>query len=280
MAAEALSCRNEGESIEEKVTDDSPKNGFKVTVESNSAGGYFDLTHESTSRSATNRRITQARKKTTSVKNTRSTSPDVAQRRVVKATPPPPLSASEISPEDGDSSSFPGDNGEDEREFRGLVPAKARSVEDEAKKWRQQRFDAAAALSKEKKEKSLDQKRKLKVDSGEAASEEETTATTPVRKEPLPAILRVQSKFPEHKRTVETASLPPDEAPSEKRIKTVDMKEDNVDGKDNVGTALGDEEGGLSYWTDGISKLAKKVVPAVAVAAILAIAAMKLTKRK
>mmetsp|Transcript_17632 Transcript_17632/g.25513 ORF Transcript_17632/g.25513 Transcript_17632/m.25513 type:complete len:156 (+) Transcript_17632:227-694(+) len=146
MAAEALSCRNEGESIEEKVTDDSPKNGFKVTVESNSAGGYFDLTHESTSRSATNRRITQARKKTTSVKNTRSTSPDVAQRRVVKATPPPPLSASEISPEDGDSSSFPGDNGEDEREFRGLVPAKARSVEDEAKKMEATTFRCCSCL--------------------------------------------------------------------------------------------------------------------------------------
>mmetsp|Transcript_15763 Transcript_15763/g.21634 ORF Transcript_15763/g.21634 Transcript_15763/m.21634 type:complete len:305 (-) Transcript_15763:100-1014(-) len=237
----------------------------------------LDLTHDSNGTGTTSRRAS-ARKKTAP-----SSGISPGHRRVVKATQPPPLE--DEGEGTGASSSPTTMTDEDERGTRGLVPAKSPSVEDRemSEKLRQKRLDAAAAFSKGKKEKDLEQRRKSVADSGEvAAADSGGETSSSVSKTPLPAILSVEPQFPEHKRTVDTASLPPDEAPSEKRVKIDNVKdEDGTEDKDTTrsltfpGSDL-DE----SSWTDGISKLAKLAVPAVTVVAVVAIVAMKVTRKK
>ena len=186
-----------------------------------SKGGFFAMMRSS----MTSKR---SRKSKSSSLGKSVSKPKTSSRRVVKATPPPENPAQEraLPLEDGkETEESPS------KDYSARVPAsKIPFVEDEVlrektEQWRKERLETTAANQKKNKEKEIMDHRKktgtgdqVKSSSDNAANDIDTTTNTK-EPEPVPAILTVTPKFPEHKRRGDDASLPQEEEPSGKKVR-------------------------------------------------------------
>jgi len=193
-------------------------------------------------------------------------------RRFLKATPPP-----EIPPQEQAVVKLPPTSDDDvsEQEMHSHFPvSKLPMVQDEAQrelteKWRKDRLDATAAIRKEHKEKEIMDHRLNRGQHG-GVVDPSSTATVVHDNGPIPAILSVASQFPEHKRTVQEASLPLEEEPLVKKSKREGVAVD----EDIPGRSVTTKENAANIASKAsLPRWAKVAVPAavVALAAILTI---------
>jgi hypothetical protein len=124
---------------------------------------------------------------------------DIANRRMVKAVAPP--SAPSIEEDSINTANLTSDGEQDTASMHFVPESKIvqnEVLKEKTEKWRQDRLDATAANRKEKKEKEvLEHRRKMSVGGQEG---EEAQYSERVDAEPVPSILSVTPKFPEHKR--------------------------------------------------------------------------------
>ena len=181
---------------------------------------------------------------------------DVSNRRVVKAVAPPAAPMTEE--ESISTSNFTSDGEEACAHF---VP-EHKTIQNEVLKekteqWRKERLDATVANSKEKKEKEvLEHRRKMSIT--DHSEDVQKTGGEKVDVEPVPSILSVAPKHPEHKR----------KAASEDHIGKKSKFEDNEESFQEVSSK--------SFKALGLVKIAAPV----AIVAVIAIGAVKLLRSR
>lgn len=193
----------------------------------------------------------------------------LAGRKIVKAIPPPERSGEDLN-DHLNLLTDPDDAETDKDAKRCALPSKSPSAEREAQerlteKMKKERREVIASASKERKETMLEEKRKAPQSKNRSSSIDSAKDTdeTPLPQKRMADIFSVESKFPEHKRTVGTAALPVDNEPVEKKVK-VDTAEGD-DGRDKVET----KSWGLRWIASAASAAAVAVLVALGLAKAL-----------
>lgn len=198
--------------------------------------------------------------------NTTSTS----SRRVVKATAPPPLPDSATNTQsdsvvlvDYPDKNDDNDTSSPEKKDIGNLPSVQKEDQlEKTEQWRKERINANAAMRKENKEKDVMEHRRRSgsVENSGGGGEE---ANVP---QPVPAILSVAPKFPEHKR-----KAAPDDHVGKKSRVSEDADVD-VDHEEKQSTG--------HYWKQTIPGWVKTYGTAAAVAAAGAIIAITIFRKR
>jgi len=198
---------------------------------------------------------------------------------VVKGTTPPPsdetttpqseLNNNNKPPEDEDVQPNEKDHASSTTGGNNLPSVQTEALREKTDQWRKDRIDATAAIRKENKEKEVMEHRRNKaggeavVVGSDAATNGASSAAT--GSEPVPAILSVQSKFPEHKRKA---------APDDHSGKKIRVSEESSDSSSAIVKTSG---AGSSSWRKSIPGWVKI---SAAVLATGAIVAMRVFRRR
>ena len=181
---------------------------------------------------------------------------EIANRRMVKALAPPAAPSVEeesintttnlTSDGEDNSTQFVPENKTDQNEV----------LKEKTEQWRQERLDATAASRKEKKEKEvLEHRRKMSI--GDQGEEVQSTDVVDFAQTPVPSILSVTPKFPEHKRKASS--------------------EDHVGKKSRVEEDE-EEKRQLVRATKGVGWVG--IVTPIAIAAVAALVALKFLRKR
>lgn len=188
-------------------------------------------------------------------------------RRVVKGTTPP--SSDDTTPQSeliiGVSDNSEDAQPEKDHASTGNLPSvQTEALREKTEQWRKERIDATAAIRKENKEKEVMEHRRKAGGGGGVVSDNGADSKSAAGSEPVPAILTVQSKFPEHKRKAASDDH------AGKKIR-VSKSSDNpaVVKKESADT-----------WREKIPEWVKIIAPAAAVAATAAIIAMRMFRKR
>lgn len=194
--------------------------------------------------------------------------PTTEQRRVVKASVPPPASEpTDLNPTLTSNEDEEGSKSKDVTGRESLPPGMAPSVEDQqqrerSEKLKQERLQETVAIGKEHREKEVDQRRKSGPSSGaEKGSEGAVDDIQATERRDLPPIFSVAPQTPKHKLT--SPELNRNEEPSEKKFKVGLDAPPGQDGDDG-----GDRPSGwanFSGWVASAAAVALVVVIAVKV---------------
>mmetsp|Transcript_26227 Transcript_26227/g.36961 ORF Transcript_26227/g.36961 Transcript_26227/m.36961 type:complete len:210 (-) Transcript_26227:2363-2992(-) len=187
-------------------------------------------------------------------------------RRVVKASPPPPIKLEE----DREPTAVAQDKEDNEPSPKKKVsvaikdPAVMHEMEQELnERWREEHLHAVAGGQERRREKKIDEIRKHPPTPQNSVDDfGDKTATTAIESQVLPEF-SVQPQFPEHKRSVERTDTTVGEEPVEKRLKASDPDDDEPEKKLNP------------YWS-----AFKSALPAIAVAGVAIFVAAKYMKRR
>jgi len=185
-------------------------------------------------------------------------------RRVVKGTTPP--SSDDTTPQSeltiGSDNSEETQPEKDHVSTGNLPSVQTEALREKTEQWRKERIDATAAIRKENKEKEvMEHRRKV---GGGFVSENGADSKSVTGSEPVPAILTVQSKFPEHKR-----KATPDDH-SGKKIRVSKSSD----------TSAAVKKKSADTWRKILPGWVKIIAPAAAVAATAAILAMRMFRKR
>jgi len=201
-------------------------------------------------------------RKTTSKKKKTN---NVHGRRVVKGTTPP---SSEATPQseinvvtEKVEEALPE---KDHVSTGNLLSVQTEALREKTEQWRKDRIDATAAIRKENKEKEVMEHRR-KAGGGVGPENGEVDSKSVAESEPVPAILSVESKFPEHKRK----AAPDDHSGKKIRVS-----------KSSDTSAIVEEESGDTPNKKFLGWI--KIIPGVAagVVAIAAVFAMRIFRKR